>query len=138
VDKPPETPGHPQPLRGVPRIPDSVFPQEVTIDRLNTRRTLLQQFDGQMRRADSQPSLGSFDRTQQKAFQLLTSSKVKAAFDLSKEDPKLQDRYGRTLFGQSALIGRRLVEAGVRFVNVTWDCYWEKLKLQYDCWDTHQ
>ena len=35
-------------------------------------------------------------------------------------------------------LGRRLLEAGVRFVNVTWDCYWERLKLSYECWDTHE
>src|SRR5690606_17414204 len=54
-----------------------------------------------------------------------------------KVDPKIRERYTPTLFGQSALIARRLVEAGVRFINVTWDCYWERLKLQLHCWDTH-
>ena len=47
------------------------------------------------------------------------------------------DRYGRTLFGQSALIARRLVEAGVRFVNVTWDLFWDRVQIDYDAWDTH-
>src|SRR5439155_20132781 len=60
-----------------------------------------------------------------------------AAFDLETEDPRLLDRYGRTLFGNSALIGRRLVAAGVRFVNVTWDIFWDRFRLQYDGWDTH-
>jgi uncharacterized protein (DUF1501 family) len=67
----------------------------------------------------------------------LTSSPVRAAFDLEREDARLRDRYGRTLFGSSTLIARRLVEAGVRFVNVTWDIFWERFKLQYDGWDTH-
>src|SRR5207248_2422508 len=53
------------------------------------------------------------------------------------EDPRLLDRYGRTLFGHSTLIGRRLVEAGVRFVNVTWDLFWDRVKIDYDAWDTH-
>ena len=74
---------------------------------------------------------------QQRAFNLLTSSQVRSAFDLSREDPRLRQRYGRTLFGQSTLIARRLVEAGVRFVNVTWDIYWDRYRLQYDGWDTH-
>src|SRR5207237_6377721 len=71
------------------------------------------------------------------AFRLLTSSPVRAAFDLSGEDPRLVDRYGRTLFGQSCLIGRRLVEAGARFVNVTWDLFWDRVQVDYDAWDTH-
>ena len=47
------------------------------------------------------------------------------------------DRYGRTLFGQSTLIARRLVESGVRFVNVTWDLFWDRIQIDYDAWDTH-
>ncbi len=47
------------------------------------------------------------------------------------------DRYGRTLFGNSTLIARRLVEAGVRFVNVTWDLFWDRIQIDYDAWDTH-
>src|SRR5437016_13734726 len=68
---------------------------------------------------------------QQRALALLTSTKLKSAFDLTTADPRLRDRYDRTLFGSSALIGRRLVEAGVRFVNVTWDFPGD------NSWDTH-
>src|SRR5262249_38289015 len=68
---------------------------------------------------------------------LLTSPRVKAAFNLDLFDPKLRDRYGRYLFGASTLIARRLVEEGVRFVNVSWDCYWERVKSQLEAWDTH-
>jgi hypothetical protein len=68
---------------------------------------------------------------------LLTSSRVRAAFDLKAEDPRLLERYGRTLFGQSTLIARRLVEEGVRFVNVTWDLFWDRVQVDYDAWDTH-
>src|SRR5439155_456422 len=106
-DTKPTTAGHPNIVRGVPILPDSELPVEMTIDRLNHRRTLLQQFDDQLSRVEAQPGLSSFDRTQQRAFQLLTSSQARAAFDLSHEDPRLIDRYGRTLFGQSALIARR-------------------------------
>ena len=68
----------------------------------------------------------------------MTSAKARDAFDLTKEPEKVRERYGKTRFGQSCLLARRLVEAGVRFVNVTWDCYWERLKLSYECWDTHE
>jgi hypothetical protein len=111
-DAPPEKPRYPQVLRGEPRLPDSILPPDITIDRLNARRSLLHQFDAQLRRTEAQPSLGSFDRYHQRAFDILTSSNVRAAFNLDKEDPRLRDRYGRTLFGQSTLIARRLVEAG--------------------------
>jgi hypothetical protein len=134
---PPDKAGHPQVLRGVPRLPDADPASGLTIDRLESRRTLLQQFDDSQRRVESQGTLERYDRVQQKAFSLLTSKRVKEAFDLSCEDPRLVERYGRTLFGNSTLIARRLVEAGVRFVNVTWDVYWERLQLQYDGWDTH-
>jgi hypothetical protein len=137
ADAPPTKPGYPRVVRGTPTLPNTVFEADLTLDRLNTRRGLLQQFDQQLRRAESQPALGTYDRTQQRAFNLLTGSRVKEAFDLKYEDPRLLDRYGRTLFGHSTLIARRLVEAGVRFVNVTWDLFWDRVQVDYDAWDTH-
>jgi Protein of unknown function (DUF1501) len=136
-DAPPPKPGDPRTVRGMPLLPNTALEADLTIDRLNTRRTLLQQIDDQVRGVEAQPAVGTFDRTQQRAFGLLTGSKVRAAFDLSREDPRLLDRYGRTLFGHSTLIGRRLVEAGVRFVNVTWDLFWDRIQIDYDAWDTH-
>jgi hypothetical protein len=137
ADAPAERPGYPQVLRGEPRLPSGTPNQEITVDRLNSRRSLLDQIGDALRSVDSRTAPGQYGRERERAFNLLTSSHARAAFDLEQEEPALRDRYGRTLFGQSALIARRLVEAGVRFVNVTWDCYWERLKLQYDCWDTH-
>jgi hypothetical protein len=130
-------PGSPAIVRGQPYLADSTLGVDLTIDRLNRRRGLLQQVDEQLRRAEAQPALGTFTRVQQRAFNLLTSPQVRAAFDLSKEDPRLQERYGRTLFGHSTLIARRLVESGVRFVNVTWDLFWDRIQIDYDAWDTH-
>lgn len=130
-----ESPGHPQVLRGVPKLPDSDLVPEVTRLRLDGRRSLLSQFDEQQKFVE--PTLARFGRTRQRAFDILTSPQVKAAFDLSTENPKRIDRYGRTLFGNCALIATRLVEAGVRFVNVTWDIFWDRFHLQYDGWDTH-
>jgi hypothetical protein len=130
-------PGKPQTVLGSPRLPNSVLQPGLTIDRLNRRRTLLQQIDDQLRLQDSQSSARLFDRHQRRAFDVLTSSRLKAAFDLKKEDPKLLDSYGRTLFGNSTLVARRLVEQGVRFVNVTWDLFWDRVKVDYDAWDTH-
>jgi hypothetical protein len=137
ADAPRESPGHPQVCRGVPRLPDGASGGEITIDRFHARRSLLRQIDDQVRNAESSGALGAFDRHRKRAYELLTSKRVKAAFDLDSEDPKLVDRYGRTLFGNSTLIARRLVEAGVRFVNVTWDIFWDRHRLQFDGWDTH-
>ncbi|MCI0684928.1 MAG: DUF1501 domain-containing protein [Gemmataceae bacterium] len=131
------SPGNPATVLGEPRLPDSILAPEVTIDRLNTRRTLSQQLEDNLRRAESQTALDSFDRTQRRAFNLLTSNDIRSAFDLDREDPRLRDRYGRTLFGNCALIGRRLVERGVRFINVTWDLFWDRVQINYDAWDTH-
>jgi hypothetical protein len=128
--------GYPQIVRGEPLLPHTTLDADMTVDRLNSRRTLLDQLDDQVRVVESSPT-GSYDRTSKRAYDLLTSKKVREAFDLSKEDPRLIDRYGRTLFGNSVLIARRLVESGVRFVNATWDLFWDRIKIDYDCWDTH-
>jgi hypothetical protein len=130
-------PGYPRTVRGEPVLPDNVLGADMTIDRLNTRRGLLGQIDDQRRLVEASGAPAAFDRIQQRAFNVLTSAKMRAAFDLSTEDPRLLDRYGRTLFGNSALIGRRLVEAGVRFVNVTWDLFERPTLIDFDAWDTH-
>jgi hypothetical protein len=134
---PAPAPGRPATVRGEPRLPQDRLATGITVDRLDTRRTLLQQIDGQLRRVETQRALDNFGRVQQRAFNLLTSSQVRAAFDVGREEPRVRDRYGRTLFGSSTLIARRLVEAGVRFVNVTWDLFWDRVPINYDSWDTH-
>jgi hypothetical protein len=127
-------PGQPQIVRGVPRLPEPPA-GHITLDRLNGRRSLLEQFEGKLPRAEA--GAATFDRVQRRAFQVLTSPAVRVAFDLEREPAALRDAYGRTLFGSSMLIARRLIEAGVRFVNVTWDIYWDRFKIDYDGWDTH-
>ena len=130
-------PGKPVVVRGVPLLPNTAFDADLTLDRLNSRRTLLQQFDDRKRSLDTHSALGGYDRIQRRAFDLLTSSRMRAAFDVSKEDPRRLDRYGRTLFGHSTLIARKLIDEGVRFVNVTWDLFWDRVQVDYDAWDTH-
>jgi hypothetical protein len=133
----PPVPGAPQVALGAPLLPQSLLQPGLTLDRLDSRRTLLEQLDFEQRRLESGGALETYSRQQQRAFDVLTSSRLKAAFDLSTEDPARLDRYGRHLFGHSTLIARRLVEAGVRFVNVTWDLFWDRVKIDYDAWDTH-
>jgi hypothetical protein len=131
-------PGNPQIVRGAPLLPSTSLQDGMTVDRLNLRRSLLQQFDDERRRAEVSLSASPFQRNQQQAFDILTSSKMRSAFDLSQENPQTIERYGPTLFGHSTLIARRLIEAGVRFVNVTWDLFWGPVNVDYDAWDTHQ
>lgn len=134
---PTPAPGRPVPVLGEPRLPDSTLAEGLTLDRLASRRGLVHQLEDQIRGLEGQHAVDRFGRTQQRAYNILTSSEVRGAFDLSREDPRLRERYGRTLFGNCSLIARRLVESGVRFVNVTWDLFWDRVPINYDSWDTH-
>jgi hypothetical protein len=109
------------------------LPADVTLDRLDRRRSLVEQFD----RARAAPGAGPVgagrDRYRALAFDLIGSAKVRAALDLGREPRPLRESYGMTVFGQAALTARRLVEAGTRFVSVFWDEY----GLAGSGWDTH-
>jgi len=123
---------------GAPRLADATLAADMTIDRLDNRHSLLQQLDREQRRIESSGTTAQYGQTRQKAFGLLTTSKLKSAFDLDRESPKVKDRYGRHLFGNSALVARRLIEAGVRFVDLYWDGYSSRVPTNLDpYWDTH-
>jgi hypothetical protein len=124
---------------GAPFLADTQLVADMTIDRLDTRRTLLEQIDDRRREAEAHvATAGDFDRVRQRAFSLLTGSKLRSAFDVDAEDPRLRERYGRHVFGASTLIARRLIEAGVRFVDVYWDGYSSRVSTNLDpYWDTH-
>lgn len=138
VDHPPDDIWNPQVVRGEPRLTDTELREGVTLDRLNRRRRLVEQFDDQFRRIESTHDLANFPRQQRLAFEILTSREVREAFDLSREDDRTRDRYGRTLFGSSTLLARRLIERGVRFVNVSWDNFSKRFEVSKASWDTHQ
>lgn len=86
--------------------------------RLDDRRTLLASLDRIRRDIDRSGSMEAMDKFERKAFELLTSEEARVAFDLTREDPKLRERYGMHPWGQRALMARRLVEAGSSFVTV--------------------
>jgi hypothetical protein len=119
LDRPMKKSDDMQPVRGEPLFKDLALPENMTLDRLSTRRSLLQQMDDKVRAAEARPALSGFAGKRKVAFDLLTSSAVRSAFDLSQEPDRLRQRYGPTLFGNSTLLARRLVERGVRFVNVS-------------------
>jgi hypothetical protein len=101
------------------------------IDRLDRRMSLLDQFDAARRQADLAGKADQFGRVRQKAYDLAASPKIREALDLKQESASLRDNYGRHLFGQSCLMARRLVESGVRFVTVHYDC------CDGYSWDSH-
>lgn len=91
----------------------------VTVDRLSARRQLLQQFEPTVANHGSPDSLSRF---RERAFDLLTGSAARQAFDVDREPNTVRDRYGRNPLGQNLLLARRLIEAGVRLVNVVAWC----------------
>jgi hypothetical protein len=129
-----------QVVRGQPVFKDLALPADMTLDRLAGRRTLLQQFDDQRRRADARAAHQGYQGKHQLAFDLLTSVRVREAFDLDREPDRLRARYGHSLFGSSTLLARRLLERGVRFVNVSWDNFRERFEFppSNQVWDTHE
>jgi hypothetical protein len=138
VDHPPDDQWNPQVVRGEPRLTDMDLQGGITLDRLNRRRRLVEQFDEQFRNLDGPQQLGDFPREQRLAFEMLTSARVREAFDLGRESQRARTRYGRTLFGSATLLARRLVERGVRFVNVSWDNYSKRFEVSKAAWDTHE
>ncbi len=132
------TPGYPTTVRGVPLLPDSRLPTDMTIDRFSRRKDLLRQIDDEHRRLEATGVIERYSETQQRALGLLSASKLVDAFDLRQESPQTIASYGNTLFGNSALVARRLVERGVKFINVTFDLYERPTLIDYDAWDTHQ
>ena len=131
--------GKPATGRGVPLLPHSTLPPEITVDRLDRRKSLLRQIDEGYRSLDQSGELARYNDIQQRALGVLGASKLADAFNLAKESAQLVERYGNTLFGNSAIVARRLVERGVRFVNVTFDLYHNNPGLlDYDAWDTHR
>jgi uncharacterized protein (DUF1501 family) len=104
------------------QVKNLMRPGDLTFERLADRRRVLGELDDLRRAAD--PKLRDLDAYYQRAFEMLNGSAVARAFDIGAEPAVVRDRYGRHTFGQSALLARRLVEAGTRFVTVNcvpWD-----------------
>ncbi|MCC7419235.1 MAG: DUF1501 domain-containing protein [Planctomycetaceae bacterium] len=105
----------------------------LSLDRMDRRRSLLTQFDETRRDLDRSSPGRSLSTFQEMAYSLISSTKVAEALDVRKEADATRDLYGMTLFGQSCLAARRMIEAGTRLVSVFWDEY----GLAGDAWDTH-
>jgi uncharacterized protein (DUF1501 family) len=120
------------------KIPALQLPKELTPERMADRQQLAAAFGRVESRADDLGAAGKLDEYRARALAMLTSPNSAAAFDLSKEKSATADRYGRTRFGQSCLLARRLVEAGVPFVQVNWSDHVEAEEDSGDGgWDHH-
>jgi uncharacterized protein (DUF1501 family) len=105
-----------------------VLPTGFTLAELENRSRLLSGFDRGLKALDQAAGLGDgLDAFHKKAMNILRSGKTRTALDLAREKTATRERYGMTGFGQGALVARRLVEAGVRFVTIG-----------LGGWDTHQ
>ena len=106
------------------RVRDVSQAEPLTELRARRRQSLLKTVDGLAERIEGNDQIKAFDQFQQRATEMVLSGEARDAFAIDKEDDKLRERYGRTTFGQSCLLARRLVERGVTFVTVNsggWD-----------------
>ena len=123
--------------KGELEIPSLKLADGLTTTRLDDRRSLLGALDRLRRDADS-GQYEVWDGLQRRAYDLLSSREGVAALDLGRESAASREAYGQTSFGQSCLLGRRLVEAGVPYVQVNWSRYVEVFYPFSDYgWDTH-
>jgi hypothetical protein len=100
------------------RLPELTLPDNLTPERLENRREVMQLIDQQTALLETSARARGIDAHYQRALTMLTTPHFRRAFDLASEPTAIRERYGRTTYGQSCLLARRLVEAGVRFVTV--------------------
>jgi uncharacterized protein (DUF1501 family) len=115
------------------KVPDLLPPDYISAVRANRRQRMRQAVDGAIAAFEKNAQARQLDDNFKLAYRLMSSKQAREAFDLRKEPAAMRDRYGRTRFGQSCLLARRLIEAGVRFVTVnmfetvfdeiTWDIH---------------
>ncbi len=118
------------------KVPDLLPPDYITSIRADRRRKLRDSVDANIKAFEKDAKSQQFDDNYNLAYKLMTSPKAREAFALNQETDSMRDRYGRTRFGQSCLLARRLIERGVRFVTVnmfetvfdeiTWDIHGSK------------
>lgn len=111
------------------QAPSLTLSPGMTMDRLSRRTDLLRTLDRQRGGLEDAATAGRFDRHRQSAISLLASTEIRDAFDVTRADDRVQDRYGRNSFGWSMLMAFRLVEAGVPLIQVNLG--------SNETWDTH-
>jgi len=114
------------PANGNFQVQDLALPGGVDDKRFTSRKQMLEAVNEHFAKKEKSDNLDAMDTFYQRAYGLISSQKAREAFDINKEDAKIRDEYGRNPAGQRMLLARRLVEAGVRFVSLT-----------YGGWDMH-
>lgn len=118
-------------------VPSLSLLEDLSPHRLQDRRQL-SELVGEFRRQGDGRAFERWGSAAQRAFELLTRPESVAALDLTRESESTRDDYGHTSFGQSCLMARRLVEAGVPYIQVNWSQYVEAMTPNCDFgWDTH-
>lgn len=106
------------------KLPNLSLPDGLTLSSVEARRSLLKTFDTFRSDLDDSGTMAGLGTFKRQALEMVAGDRMRAAFNLGMEDVKLRDRYGRHRYGQSALLARRLIEAGARCVNINtgnWD-----------------
>jgi hypothetical protein len=119
------------------QVPELGLSPDVPPLRLDGRRVLLEQVNHHLDAVERSGAVGRYDGQSQQAFDLLRSAQARRAFVLDQEPAAVRDRYGRHKFGQSVLLARRLIEAGVTLVQVNWPREKGDMAADNPCWDTH-
>ncbi len=119
------------------KLPELSLPSNLSVDRISRRRELQKIIDRQARLLEFAEDARGFDTYYERAIGMLTSDRVRRAFDISAEPDAVRERYGRTTYGQSCLLARRLVEAGVKFVTVYFSDSIGGRRIDSGGWDTH-
>lgn len=117
-------------------LPELQLPETVDLERLNRRRGLLEVVDAQLGLKHQSSIASGLDEFQQQALGILSAPGLKQALEIAQEPEWLKDAYGRTTYGQSCLLARRLIEAGTRFVTVYFSSGIGGKGSEG--WDTHQ
>jgi Protein of unknown function (DUF1501) len=118
------------------RIPEFSLSAELPLARLEGRQDLLGKINQGFDTTERNGVTAQLDTQTRQAFELLRSDRSRSAFDLDREPDRMRERYGRSQFGQSVLLARRLVEAGVSLVQVNW-FRGPNEPSDNPCWDSH-
>lgn len=118
-------------------LPELSLPQGIPFERMQARRELQQLIDQQARMLEFSPQARGFDGYYDRAIGMLQSPKLREAFNLAAEPAKVREAYGRSTYGQSCLLARRLVEAGTKFVTVYFSPGIGGQSTTEGGWDTH-
>jgi hypothetical protein len=119
------------------QLPELSLPAGLSLDRLQRRREVQKLIDRQTQLLQSSAEAGGLDEYYDKAIDMLTTDRVRQAFDLSAEPSEVREKYGRTTYGQGCLLARRLVESGVKFVTVYFSDSIGGRDIGKGGWDTH-